>query len=260
MRSTVTLPYRCWRSKIRGVALNCITALSAFPVLASAATDTAPAPGVDSVDRSALMRDLTLTRNADGKITMAMWMPDDFWRATLQNSGTLTDKGVAEYIAVVHPYTLVAVLNAQKGITAFHYADIDTLVNEVTIEDSYGTTYSALPPDSVSEEVRNLIQTMRPVMSNMLGAFGQHMEFLAFPSADKAGHSIADPKSDGSLTVHIGNVALRYRLPIGSMLPPSLDPKTGESFPGSHHFNTYTGSKLVQRLSDTHAGPTPKPQ
>jgi hypothetical protein len=256
----VALAYTYRRSKMRVVALACIATLSALPAPWSAATDKAAAPEADGVDQSALIRDLTLTRNADGRITMAMWMPDEFWRSALQSSKQLTDKGISDYIAVVHPYTLVAVLDAQRGITAYRYTDTETLVNEATIEDSHGTTYSPLPPESVAEDIRNLIQTMRPLLANMMGALGQHMEFLVFPSMDKAGHRIADPKIDGSLTVHVGDVALRYRFPLGSLLPPTLDPKTGESFPGSYHFNPYTGGKLVQRPLDTHVGPTPKPQ
>lgn len=256
----MSLRCRRLRTKIRGVVLSCIAALSALPALSSAASDTAAAPGADTVDYNALVRDLTLSRNADGRITMAIWMPDTFWRAALQNSGRLTDKAIGDYVAVVHPYTLIAVLDAQKGIAAFHFADMDTLLTDVTIEDSHGTTYSALPPDSVAEDIRNIIQVMRPLLSSMMGAMGQHLEILVFPSVDKAGHPIADPKSDGSLTVHLGNMALHYRLPLGSILPPSVDPKTGESFPGNYHFNPYTGSKLVERPSDTHAVSTSKSQ
>ena len=158
----------------------------------------------------------------------------------------------------MHPYILVAVMDAHKSITAFRYTDIDNLINEATIEDSHGNTYSPLAPDSVAEDIRNIMQAMRPLLTNMMGAMGQHMEMLVFPSTDKSGNFIADPKSDGSLTLHLGDAAMRYRLPIGSILPPALDPKTGESFPGSYHFNPYTGSKLVLRPTDTHAGPAPK--
>jgi hypothetical protein len=242
------------------VVLSCVAALSAVPALSSAAADPAPAPGADAVDFAALTRDLTLTSNAGGRLTMTMWMPDEFWRASFQDGGKLTDQGINQYITVIHPYTLVAILDAQRGITAFRYTDLDTIVNEVTIEDAHGTTYSPLPPDSVAEDMKNLIQIIRPLLSNMMGTMGQHMEIIVFPSLDKAGHLIADPKKDGSLTIHLGDVALRYRLPLGSILPPSLDPKTGESFPGSYHFNPYTGSKLAQRQSDTRAGPAPKPQ
>jgi hypothetical protein len=242
----MTLPYRYQGTRIRGALMTYFTALSLIPGLISAA-ETTPAPVVERVDQGALIRDLTLTRDASGQLTMSMWLPDEFWRIALNSSRRLTDKGISDYIAIMHPYVLVAVMDAQRGITALRYTDADTLVSEATIEDSHGNSYRPLAQDAVAEDIRNLIQTMRPLLANMMGSMGQHMEFLVFPSMDKDGHYIADPKGEGSLTVHLGDVAMRYRLPIGSLLPPTQDPKTGESFPGSYHFNPYTGGKLVLR-------------
>jgi hypothetical protein len=256
----MTLLYTRRRSKMRSMALVFIAALSAISTTGTAATQAAPLAEAATLDQGALIRELTLTHTVEGKLTMSMWMPDEFWRIALKSSGRMTDKGIADFIGVMHPYILVAVMDAQKGITAFRYTDTDTLVNETTIEDSHGNIYRPLAPDSVAEDVRNLIQTMRPLLANMMGNMGQHMEFLVFPSMDNDGHLVADPMSDGALTLHVGDAVMRYRLPIGSMLPPSLDPKTGESFPGSYHFNPYTGGKLVQRPSDTHAAPVSKPQ
>ena len=161
----MTMPYNCRRSMTCGASLACIALLSVLPMLSSTAADPAPPPVADAVDYGALIRDLTLTRNSGGRMTMAMWMPDEFWRAALQSNGHMTDKGVNDYIAVIHPYTLVAILDAEKGITAFHYADMDTLTNEVTIEDSHGMKYGPLPPNLVAEDVKNLIQVMRPLLS-----------------------------------------------------------------------------------------------
>jgi hypothetical protein len=239
----MTPPYRHPGARIRSALMVCLAALWLVPCPSCFAAPAA-APATQGGDEGGLIRDLTLTRNVDGKLTIAMWLPDEFWRIALKNGGRLSDKGISDYIAIMHPYILVAVMDAQKGITSFRYTDPDTLVNEATIEDSRGNTYHPLPLDTVAEDVRNLVQTMRPLLANMMGAMGQHMEFLVFPSADKGGHSIADPKSEGSLTIHVGDSAMRYRLPIGSILPPALDPKTGESFPGSFHFNPYTGGKL----------------
>jgi hypothetical protein len=64
-----------------------VTALSAVPALSSVTTDAAPAPRADAVDYAALSRELTLTRSLDGRLTMTMWVPDEFWRASFQNSG-----------------------------------------------------------------------------------------------------------------------------------------------------------------------------
>jgi hypothetical protein len=87
----------------------------------------------------------------------------------------------------------------------------------------------------------------------MMGNMGQHLEFMVFPGLDSAKRPIADPKSEGSLTVHVGDVPLRYRLPLASLLPPAWDAKTGESFPGNYHFNPYTGNKLVARPTAANA-------
>ena len=256
----MTMPYNSRRSMTRGVSLACVALLSVLPMLSTTAAEPAPAPAADAVDYGALIRDLTLTHNAGGRMTMAMWMPDDFWRAALQSGGHMSDKGISDYIAVIHPYTLVAILDAEKGIASFRYADMDTLTNEVTIEDSHGVKYGPLPPNLVAEDVRNLIQVMRPLLTNMMGNMGQHMEFLVFPSMDNAKHLIADPKSEGSLTIHLGDLPLRYRLPLASMLPAAMDTKTGEAFPGNFHFNPYTGDKLVSRPSAASAGSQPKPK
>jgi hypothetical protein len=255
----MSLPYGSRSTMFRGALLACLAALSTLPGL-SRSTETAPAPATDGVDQGALIRDLTLTRSVDGRLTVAMWMPDEFWRITLKSSGRLTDKAIADYLATMHPYTLLAVVDAQRGIASFRYTDTEALIGEATVEDSHGNKYKPLAPDAIAEDVENVIQAMRPLLANMMGAMGQHMEFLVFPGIDKDGHPLADPRSDGSLTLHVGDVAMRYRLPIGSILPPALDPKTGESFPGSYHFNPYTGGALVQRPADNRAGSSPKPK
>ena len=119
-------------------------------------------------------------------------------------------------------------------------------MTSVRLEDSHGALYQPLDPSLVSGGMSNLLDAIRPVMANMMGAMGQHMVFMAFPSADKAGHPVADETGNGSLTVCVGDAALRYQLPLASLLPPSLDPKTGESFPGTYRFNPYTGDKLTE--------------
>ena len=83
----------------------------------------------------------------------------------------------------------------------------------------------------------------------MMGAMGQHMEILVFPSVDKAGQPIADPKKDGSLTVHLGDLALRYRLPSPphpSRSTPSADSKltVRAQFSGRREEPNYSTSAL----------------
>jgi hypothetical protein len=246
--------------KLPGAALALligVTCASAQSIAADAAAGAAAANKF-TPDFSALNRDLVVTHNADGRLTMVMWMPEEFWRAAFRASNNLTDDAIDKYIAVIHPYVLIAVVDGQKGITTYNFTDGDALAAETTLEDSHGTTYKPLALDDAGEEIRNLIQLMRPLISNMMGTLGRHLEFLVFSNADKAGNPIADPKASGSLIVHVGNLPMQYRLPIGSVLPPVVDPKSGETFPGNYRFNPYTGNKLVPAAAPAKADVSPR--
>lgn len=206
-----------------------------------------PAKAADGPDYGALIRDLTKMEKTSDRMTVVMWMPEEFWKLALSANGRLSQKGISDTLDLVRPYTLIAVLDGQStAFGGYSYTDDQTLITSVRLEDSRGALYQPLDPDHVSGGIRNLLGAMRPVMANMMGAMGQHMVFLAFPGTDKAGKPIADETGTGSLTVRVGDVALRYQLPLPSLLPASLDPKTGESFPGTYRFNPYTGDKLTQ--------------
>ena len=206
-----------------------------------------PAKAADGPDYAALIRDLTKMQKTPAGMTVVIWMPGEFWKLALSANGRLTKKGISDTLDVIRPYTLIAVLDAQStAFGGYSYTDDQALMTSVRLEDSRGALYQPLDPGLVSGGMRNMLDAMRPIMGNMMGAMGQHMVFLAFPGADKAGHPLADATGNGSLTVRVGDTALRYQLPLESLLPPSLDPKTGESFPGTYRFNPYTGDKLKE--------------
>jgi hypothetical protein len=183
-------------------------------------------------------------KSAD-RLTLVFWMPLEFWRATLESSGKLSDKGIQQFVQTVQPYTVLAVIDGESGFGgALNYADPDALRASVTIEDTSGNVYHPLALDEIDPGLKNLLQMMRPVLSNSMGPMGAHMEFLAFTSTSKDGQHFADVQKDGVLGVHVGAKAFRYRLPLGSFLPPAVDAKTGETFPGNYRFNPFTGNRL----------------
>jgi hypothetical protein len=196
-------------------------------------------------DYEAVVKDIELLNKTDDRLILSMWMPTEFWEVALAQSGRLTDKGIEQFAKTIDPYIVVAVVDAQTGVGgAMTFRDSDALVSSVRLEDSSGHTFSPLDVDHIEGNVKNLVQAMRPILASSMGAMGSHMEFLVFKGTDGNGARIADPRKEGSLTVHVGSVAMRYRLPLGSLLPPAIDRKTGESFPGNYRFNPFTGNKL----------------
>ena len=212
--------------------------LAGLLLSASAMGEYKPAP-------EALIKDLQrLTRSHD-RMTLVLWLPAEFWRASLESEGKMTPQDVDRFVKELEPYVVVAVADGQVGMLgSVNFSEPESLRGAVTIEDSEGKLFSALPDSEISPGVRNLTQMMRPVLGNMMGAFGAHVAFLVFPGIDKGGHPTVKPGKEGTFVVHVGTVAMRYKLPLGSLLPPMIDAKSGETFPGNYHFNPFTGVKL----------------
>jgi hypothetical protein len=196
-------------------------------------------------DYGSVVKDLEIMDRSGDRFTLVFWMPPEFWRVAVESSGKLTDKAIKQITDTLQPYTIVAVIDADVGMAAnFKYADLDTLKSSVSIEDAHANVYHPLNADQIDGGVTNLVDMMRPVLSNAMGAMGSHMEFLVFSNKSKDGKPLADVAKEGMFTVHVGPKTARFRLPLGSFLPPVFDEKTGETFPGSYHFNPFTGNKL----------------
>jgi hypothetical protein len=197
-------------------------------------------------DMSAVLKDSMSIVQKNSHLTASLWLSRDFWRAAAANSETSAARqNVENFVKTITPYEVLAVVDGQQGLGGvMQYTDDAVLRKTVTLEDAQGNTVHALDEADLSPDVVGVFRVLRPILVNMEGPLGEHMVFLAFPALRKDGQRLADPTKDGSLVVHVGDVALRYQLPLASSLPLMVDPQTGASFPGNYRFNPFTGSKL----------------
>ena len=197
----------------------------------------------ERIDLRALVRETQLMSEAPNEMTMVWWLPEQFWQASLGQR--LPADQVEEVLKVVRRYMLIAVVDGRIGpFGGMSFSPEQSVRANVTLKDAAGVNYAPLGESSIDPDMKNLIQAMKPVVANMLGAIGQNMHFVLFPSKSADGRLVADPASKGTLWVLVGGKDFRYRLPLGSLLSPKYDPGTGETFPGNYNFNPYTGTKL----------------
>ena len=219
----------------------------------------ASAMGGYKPDPNALIRDLQRQSQSHERMTLVLWLPPEFWRASLDSQGRMTPQSIDLFVKELEPFVVVAVADGQTGMLgSVNFAEPESLRSAVTIEVSDGKFLSALSDSEISPGVRNLTQMMGPVLGNMMGALGAHVAFLVFPGIDKAGHPTVNASKEGMFIVHVGTIAMRYQLPLGSLLPPMIDAKSGETFPGNYHFNPFTGVKLSPAPPGA-AQPAPSP-
>jgi hypothetical protein len=190
-----------------------------------------------------ILRDTQRTTQANGDITMVMWMPQQFWEESMKGNPALTAEGRAQVLAPLAEYALFGVMRAKVGATGLTDIQPKTeLVKNLKLKVN-GKAVQPLAAEAISPGAQMLLSTLKPAMAAMGGAALQGMEFVVFP-ATAEGKPLIDAMQSGTLQVTLYDQVYRWRTPLGSLLPVKVDSKTGEEFPGNYSFNPFTGEKL----------------
>lgn len=175
---------------------------------------------------------------------MVWWIPSEFWEVTLEQDPGLTKQQKKEFVAALDDYTAFVVTHSTSGtfggMTNTGRKEIEENI-ALVVE---GNQMLPLTNDEMSPDASAFYAMMKPMMAQMLGQFGQGMEFFIYSNKRK-GKLIIDPKAEGTFYFECFGDRYDWRLPLGSLLPPKVDLDTGETFPGNYKFNPFTGSKLI---------------
>jgi hypothetical protein len=193
-----------------------------------------------------ILRETQRTTQANGEITMVMWMPQQFWEESMKGNPALTAEGRAQVLAPLADYALFGVMRAKVGAAGLTDIQPKTeLVKNLKVEVN-GKAVQPLAPESIAPGAQMLLSTMKPAMTSMGGPAMAGLEFVVFP-AKADGKPLIDAMQAGTLQVWLYDQTYRWRTPLGSLLPAKVDAKTGEEFPGNYSFNPFTGEKLNLR-------------
>jgi len=198
-------------------------------------------------DLSALTRDLNRTVQNGDQMTMVIWMPTPFWDEVLKaNAAALPAEARQQMISMLEDYSVVGVLRAKVGVGGV--SDVkskDELLKNLKLE-SNGKVIEPLAPEAVGQGAQLLLGQIKPAMASVAGPMAKSIEFVVFP-AKADGKLQIDAAQPGKLKVTLYDQNFEWRLPLGSLLPPRVDKKTGEEFPGNYEFNPFTGQKLAPK-------------
>jgi hypothetical protein len=202
-----------------------------------------PAADAANPDMGTLLKELMVITHVEEHWTMSIWLPPEAVRAMIAASGQMTDAGIDHLMRDVGRFqVLVVAVRDDEGSDRPGSIPSDVLRKTVTIEDQKGKQIRPLEDSALPPVVLGFLGGMRPSFEKASNFSG--VTILAFPATADDGTHVAEATHDGAFVVHVGPTLMRYRTPLGSLLPSVVDPKTGESFPGSYHFNPYTGDKL----------------
>lgn len=196
---------------------------------------------------SDLIRETQKMNDEAHKITIVWWIPTQYWRVAMEKAGS-NERQIREIEKTFEPYTLVAVVDGTIGAMAkVDYASEEQVRSTLVLKDGTDKSYQPVEDANIDADTRNMLNVLRPVIANMLGPMGQHLYFIVFPAKDADGNLIADATHEGKFAVDLGDTPYKFRLPLGSLMPPKTCPKCGETLNGSYKFCPYDGTRLQQK-------------
>ncbi len=207
--------------------------------------------GGEKVDMQKFIHETQRLEQGPNSFQLIWWIPTEFWKQSFRNTPSLTVEQKEGFYQAVDDYIVVCVIDAKT--TAFGSivpSSRNEILDKLSLTIGEGKMMKSLPNSEVSDDALNLFAMMKPMMSKMLGQFGKGMEFICFRGLNAEGEKLLDPKGKNSFVINMEKTEYKWRLPLGSLLPPKYDSRSGEKFPGNYIFNPFTGNKLVLKTLD----------
>ena len=204
-----------------------------------------PAMHAEAIDLQKLTRETQRSATGGGQVTIVWWMPQAWWDSAMSASAMLTPEGKAQALAMLNDYTIFAVMRARVA-----GADLDARPRAELLANARCELNGAVVEPVASQDLgpgaQVLLVSFKPMLANMLGKLGQGIELVIYPNRQD-GRTLVDATQPGTVKYTLYDQTFTWRLPLASLLPVKVDPKTGEEFPGDYSFNPYTGAPLAPR-------------
>ena len=242
-----------------GVCFGQQTASNVKSPAKSAADDTAAAlsPGVDL---QAIVKETELVDMRTHKMGVFWWVPFDFWVAALRVQG-YNSPDMSRVFEPFGAYNVFLVAVGDLGPGDSAWTAENEIKKNVLLRDQRGNTYK--PLQELPEDIAPMVELMKPVFKNMMGNFGEGLQFILFPAKDKDGNRFADPRKSSEFFLDVSRLmgtpssTYTWRLPLTSLTPAKYCPAGKERVEASWKYCPWHGVKLTD---DAPATPAPTTQ
>jgi len=199
----------------------------------------------NQIDINALVQETQKRSDNPTEMTFIWWIPEEYWQVSFAQNPNMTATQIEDFVKVFRPYTVVAAVDGTMGTYgSVNYKSEAEIRSNIKLVDAQGSAYLPLSEEEINADTKSFLAAMKPMLANALGPIGQNMYFFIFPAQDKSEQRIADAKREGVFLVKLGDREFRWKLPLGSLLPPKVCPVCQEKISGSYKYCPWDGAKL----------------
>jgi hypothetical protein len=181
----------------------------------------------------------------DPDVMRLVWyIPIEYWKATFEGDPTISQKEVEEIIDVLDDYEMFAMLDGTFGVFGnIKYKEKSETKRGLTLETSNGIKYYPLDDNEINDETLTLLSLMQPILTGMMGAMGENMQFFLFKGKN-ADQRLLDPLKPNNFKVNMMEESFNFELPLAALLPPKFCPEDNKKMKGTWSYCPFHGLEL----------------
>lgn len=199
-------------------------------------------PAARAVDLQQFVDQIYRYQHKEREVVMVYWLPAEYYDEALRDSPDMSDEDRKALVKTLKNYTLFAIAWVHVNSTGTQPWPRDEIAKTLDLHQN-GDSFQPIEYADMPEDLQNVVGILRPGIVKMFGDSGRGVEIFVYPNTN-VDKRILDPREKGSLKLHVYEMDFEWKTPLPILFPPKIDPKTGESFPGTYNFNPYTGDKL----------------
>ena len=200
-----------------------------------------------ALDLQALVKETEQVDMQRHKMGIFWWVPSEFWEAVGQQQGLDRDQ-IASVFQPFKNYNVFIIAVGTLGVGQASWADESEIKKNIVLRDQHGNTYKPLP--EAPEDISPIVSLMHPVFKNMMGNFGEGMQFLVFPLKDGAGNVFADAHKSSEISLDVTGLmgtptsTYTWKFPLTALSPPKYCPVGKERVEANWKYCPWHGNKL----------------
>jgi hypothetical protein len=214
------------------------------------------------LDVQALIKETEQVDMRRGKIGIFWWVPPDYWSTVLRQQGYTSEEAIKAF-EPFRKYNLfmIAVGDMEGGSAT--WMNEPEIKKNVALRDQHGNGYKPLL--EVPEDLRVLLNYMKPAFKNMMGNFGEGLQFVVFPVKDAGGNIFADAHKNSEIFLDVTDLmgpptsTYSWRFPITALSPPKYCPAGKEKVEANWKYCPWHGIKLIEDVSAVSTSGEAKP-
>ena len=199
------------------------------------------------VDQNELIKQTQKSLSENKTVKLIWWIPIEFWQVIYSKQPNISDAVVGQIVNSLNKYTFVGIVDGQlQNNGTINYTSETDVRKNVSIIDSVSKVYKPIKEDELESTTRMMLNTIKPVLQNMLGNMGDHFYFIAFENKNSGGNALLNPYSENGSRIHFYKDVIDFNVPISSLIGDKTCPKDKKPMNGTWKYCPYHGVELTE--------------